>query len=70
MKDAVRDYLAAIGSKGGKAGTSIDKRRAAIKRWANRKTAKISDLIRVCPGGRHAYFKSDCGEVRKPIVTR
>lgn len=44
MKDAVKEYLATIGSKGGKAGTGKSKartpeqaRKAALAMWAKRK---------------------------------
>lgn len=33
-----------------------------------RVAAKIGKPIRACPGGRHAWFESDCGPVRKPAV--
>lgn len=41
-------------------------RRAAKQRRIKPK-ATITALSRVCPGGRHAWFESNVGLVRKPI---
>ena len=29
--------------------------------------AKLGDMIRMCPGKRHAWFESEFGSIRKPI---
>jgi hypothetical protein len=30
--------------------------------------AVLGSLIKVCPGGRHAWFESNIGDIRKPIT--
>jgi len=27
----------------------------------------VGEVIRLCPGGRHAWFSSNVGPVRKPV---
>lgn len=32
-----------------------------------RKKVSLTGVVRVCPGGRHAWFASNVGVIRKPI---
>jgi hypothetical protein len=55
----VRAWLAGIGSDGGKAGSSSDKRRAALVRWDKPGARKSISGI---SGGHHARGRSDFAE--------
>jgi hypothetical protein len=35
---------------------------------ADKPGAVIGNVVRVCPGGRHAWCESDCGVVRKAVA--
>ena len=38
------------------------------KQWANRPRVKLGAMVRVTPGGRHAFYESNVGLIRKPYV--
>lgn len=47
----------------------ISQRQALIrKQWAKRPKVLVGELVRVTAGGRHAYYQSNVGIVRKPYV--
>ena len=34
-----------------------------------KKTVEVGKMVRECPGGRHAWYESNVGLVRKPVET-
>lgn len=60
IPQTVSTWLAAI------LGVSAPSRLTRLRRGA----ARIGQMIRLCPGRRHAWFESDCGSVRKPVERR
>lgn len=35
-----------------------------------RRKVKVGAMLRLCPGGRHAWFDSNVGPVRKPVEVK
>lgn len=31
--------------------------------------AQVGELIGVCPGGKHAWYQSNMGKIRKPVAS-
>ena len=56
-------YLAALHSAAEKV---YKKYRLEREAWAKRPKVVVQDIVRLCPGGRHAWVMSNVGLIRKP----
>ena len=68
MSDSVKMWLPYMMAPGLTAGFG----RYALPQPVKRSKSRVSlgKMLRLCPGGRHAWFESNCGPVRKQVVVQ
>lgn len=46
----------------------VQNKRALPRMFRRRVKVKVGELVKMCPGGKHAWYNTDIGLIRKPIL--